>query len=417
MNLTGTPKTIIDQIAAQYPNIHDILKQARAIVPPSTRAIAEYQAAALYTLARGYNKPGARVLEIGTAQGYSAAVLALALPDAEILTLNPHHEEAAGARRALAQFGSRVHVVEAKSWDVLAMFDAEPFDVIFVDGDHKNVRRDLPWWKHLREGGLMLFHDFSPNGTYRACPPVYRALLEFKKELGRAFDVLIVDEGGVGMAGFVKQPGEDLDTEVRDQLATALAYSSASYSYLTGLYQLAASKPSVDGCIVECGVQNGGSAAALALGYKYSHGGREPKLWLFDNFTGVPQPAPEDGGKALMRWSDNPDGWSRGDKASVREVLKKLGIKGAKIIEGQFSASFDKDAYKTGQIAILHIDATLYESTKLAIERFYDLLAPGGLVIVSAYHHWEGIRNAVEGTIITGGNLLKTMEKGVWWRV
>lgn len=416
MILSGTPNAIIKAIEAIHPEIRAVLKQARSIVEPSARAVAEYQAACLYALARRYSKSGARVLEIGTAQGYSATILALAMPDATILTLNPHHEEAVEARKVLHQhFNGRVKVIEAKSWDVLELYQDEPFDFIFIDGDHKNVRLDLPWYKHLKTGSLMLFHDYSPNGTYRACPPVYRALEEAKGELGRGFDVLVVDDGGVGMAGFVKGAADDLDREVRDQLAAAHLYSSASFSYLTSLYQLA-SAVKAEGCLVECGVQSGGSAAALALGLKAARDGVDPKVWLFDNWTGVPKPSlKHDGEKARMRFEQNPDGWSKGDIESVREVFKKVGVKGAKVIEGDFAETFANNAYKTGSIAVLHIDATLYASTKAALERFYPHVVEGGLVIVSAYHHWGGIGQAVHDYFDGEVPTLTQLEKGAYF--
>lgn len=429
MNLSGTPIDIIQAVTSQYPETPIILKQARAIVPPSPRAIAEYQAAALYSLARKWQNNQqedtspeflqrfssigsyrTRVLEIGTAQGYSAAILALALPNATIITLNPHHDEAVGARKVLAQFGERIQVVEQKSWDYLSSFDGKPFDFIFVDGDHKNVRRDFPWYQYLKVGGTMLFHDFSPNGTPRACPPVYRALLELKATLGREFDVLVVDDEGVGMAGFVKQEADMLEDKTRGALATAHAYSSASFSALVGLYQLAEAHKDIEGALVECGVQNGGSAAALALGLGQGH-----QVWLFDNYTGVPAPMPEDGEKATARYDANPDGWAKGDVSLVRECFKSLGIKGAKVIEGEFADTFANNAYKTGKIACLHIDATLYESTKLALERFYDHVVDGGLVIVSAYYHWQGIQLAVEQFFVDGIPTLNALERGAWF--
>lgn len=411
MNLSGTPIDIINVLTAQHREIPAVLKQARGIVPPSTRAIAEYQAAALYALAKPYQRPGVRVLEIGTAQGYSAAVLALALPDAEIVTLNPHHEEAAGARQALAPFSERIQVQEVRSWDYLDRFEGEPFDVIFVDGDHKNVRRDFPWWEHLRTGGLMLFHDFSPNGTYRACPPVYRALLELKQELGRDFDVLVVDDGGVGMAGFVKRAEDTLDEGVRAALATAHTYSSASYPMLVSLYQLAEHHRAVDGVLVECGAQNGGSAAALALGL-----GGDRKTWLFDSFEGVPMPMPEDGEKAMQRFTSNPEGWAKGDVKTARECFRKVGLKAPKVVAGQFADTLSKP-HDTGAIAVLHVDATLHDSTLLALRRFYDDVADGGVVILSAYHHWEGIRFAVAEFLASRGSMvdMKALEKAAWW--
>ena len=97
-----------------------------------------------------------------------------------------------------------VRVVEAFSWDYFAT-DENKYDFVFVDGDHKRIREDLPWWNRLNVDGLFFHHDFSPNGSTRACPPVYRNLLAFRDWLGREFDVLIVDDEKVGMAGFYRR--------------------------------------------------------------------------------------------------------------------------------------------------------------------------------------------------------------------
>lgn len=416
MHLTGTPDEIIDAIALQYPDIRVVMEQIRAHVEPNKRAVAPYQAAVLYALGREHNHPGARVLEIGTAQGYSATVLALAMPDAQITTLNPHGQEADIARHNLAAFGRRITVVEQRSWDYLATYTGAPFDLIFVDGDHKNVRRDLPWRRHLAVGGVMVFHDFSPNGSARPCPPVYRALLEFRTELqakqaDREFDVLVVDDTGVGMAGFVKQNNTDLAHAASDALAVALSYSSASWSYLNGLFSLAERTRDVDGCFVECGCQNGGSAVALAAGL-----GTDRKVWLFDSFTGVPEPEEVDGEKARLRWeSQQPNGWAVGDKATARKALAEVGVKGAKIIVGEFADTFAVEAHKTGAIAVLHLDATLYRSTRAALERFYPLVAEGGMVILSAFNHWQGIRQAVVEYFGQDTPVITPLERGGWF--
>lgn len=393
-----------------HPELVNALLKLREI--RNRRAIEEYQAAALYHIARPYDRKGARVLEIGTAFGYSASVLALAMPRATITTLNPDPAEAAQARANLARFGAQVEVVEAKSWEYLAATNDTAYDLIFCDGDHKNVRLDLPWWKHLRTDGLFIFHDYSPSGAARACPPVFRALNEFRDALARDFDVLVVDDNGTGMAGLTKRMGEDLQTEQRDLLATLNAYSTASFDMIAGLYSLAASVRNVTGAVVECGVQNGGSAATLALGI----GGDRP-LWLFDNFVGVPEPGLEDGGKAMQRWQlKQADGWAKGDVKTVRACLKRFGLRGAKIVSGDFAQTF-ADEHETGAIAVLHIDATLYTSTRQALERFYADIAPGGLVIVSAYHHWPGIQQAVHQFLDVTGEQprMHTLEQAVSW--
>jgi hypothetical protein len=83
------------------------------------------------------------------------------------------------------------------------------FRLIFIDGDHANVHLDFPWWRHLAIGGLFLFHDYSPEGSWRACPPVYRALNIQRDKMSRDFDVAIIDDDNVGMVGYYKQSDDD----------------------------------------------------------------------------------------------------------------------------------------------------------------------------------------------------------------
>ncbi len=207
----GTPDDILDAFAKQHPELPIVLARSRAEVksPKIKREIGPYQAAALYALTKPFDAPGARILEIGTAMGYSASVLAQAAPQAHITTLNPRADEADRARLHLATFPN-VEVVTAFSWDYLATYDGPPFDVIFVDGDHAQVVRDMPWFNHLKLGGLMIHHDYSPAGSWRACPPVFACLNQTCHVLGRGFDVLVVDDQEVGMAGWYRREGETL---------------------------------------------------------------------------------------------------------------------------------------------------------------------------------------------------------------
>ncbi len=48
------------------------------------------------------------------------------------------------------------------------------------------------------------------------------------------------------------------------------------------------------------------------------------------------------------------------------------------------------------EIAILHIDADLYESVKLCLEKFYDSVQPGGYIVLDDYGDWEGCRIATD---------------------
>lgn len=174
----------------------------------SKQRIYDYQALVLFALAAQYNRKGSRLLEIGTYYGFSAAVLAQSCPLGQIDTLNPTPWEWDAARKNLAGF-ENVHLFCTYSWDYYRDYAGPDYDFVFVDGDHKQIRKDFSWWKRVKVGGLFLFHDFSPNGSGRPCPPAYRGLLDFADELGRGPDVSIIDDRHVGMVGWYKESIDD----------------------------------------------------------------------------------------------------------------------------------------------------------------------------------------------------------------
>lgn len=187
-----------------YPGARAALERIRPL--HCKGAIKEYQAGWLYVLTRPFNHTGARILEIGTLCGYSAAAMAEAAPLARTLSSNPNKPEVDTASRRLAGY-TNVKVLAAYSWDYLALSPSDTWDMIFVDGDHKQVQRDLPWFNRLKIGGLMLFHDYSPREAGNPCIPVYEALEAVRREK-RAPDVELVDNNRVGMAGWYRREGE-----------------------------------------------------------------------------------------------------------------------------------------------------------------------------------------------------------------
>jgi len=212
MRVCGTPEDILTEMIRIEPTVDGALRLARGLVQSAKGHIGEHQAACLYVLARAYAFEGASILEIGTLLGYSACVIAEAAPLASIITLNPNREEAAVAGKALARFGN-VRVEPHKSWQFIHWHEGE-FDMIFVDGDHKHILADMPWWNRLKVGGLMVWHDYTPGGVPHPCPPVYEAVNAWRDRLGRALDVEVVDSGGAGMAGLYRREGEVWGQEV-----------------------------------------------------------------------------------------------------------------------------------------------------------------------------------------------------------
>lgn len=384
MKFNDTKETIINDIRLMHPELPIVLEQLKGI-PQKTRQVAEYQAAVLYALAKAYNKRGARILEIGTFIGYSAAALAEGAPKAKIITLNPAAHEVEQAQANLIPY-KNVTVIQAHSWEYLAENPDAKFDLIFVDGDHKRIRADLPFWDKLNAGGLMIFHDYSPPGTYRACPPVFEALNEFKQMLERDFDVLVVDDGGVGMAGFYKHDSTPLADAHRDwvmMIGSLQEYTIHTPARLKALYNIAQTVREVPGGIVDAGAGNGG------IGYLLAKALPDRPILLVDTFQGMPAPTAKDGDKAAWKYGKNKDSWGVFGTEKISTLFKD--VPKVSIIERDLDGiSF------TLPIAVLHVDADFYGGTKAALVGAYDHVSPGGLVIVAAYDHWQGSKAAVD---------------------
>lgn len=207
LHLVGlTPDEITAECRRLRPEVDSILARSRAAVGPSKREIWPHQAAALYVLAAGQARANALCLEIGTAFGYSASILAQAFAAGFVVTLNPKATEAPAARGYLAPFGNVVVIAE-RSATYLAEYRGPKLAMVFVDGSHllDDVRTDCQWYERLAPGGLIVFHDYSPVESRRPSPEAMQAADELGARLGRGPDVLVVDDGLVGMAGWYRE--------------------------------------------------------------------------------------------------------------------------------------------------------------------------------------------------------------------
>ncbi|HEY7213594.1 MAG TPA: O-methyltransferase [Thermoanaerobaculia bacterium] len=114
---------------------------------------------------------GARlILEIGTAIGYGALVLARGAPEARVVTLDVSAERLATARRYLERAGvaGRVDLVEGAALEVLPRLSG-PFDLVYIDAVKTEYRRylDLVLPK-LRVGGLIVCDNLLWSGRVAA---------------------------------------------------------------------------------------------------------------------------------------------------------------------------------------------------------------------------------------------------------
>lgn len=135
--------------------------------PVISTSVQGIEAAELAALAAGK-----RVLEVGSAYGYSACVMALA--GATSVTAVDPHTWIAGSREAMdvnleaCEVRDKVTIRAGFSYQVLPELVAagETFGLIFIDGDHSGqaVMHDGAYAvKLLEPGGTIAFHDYGED--------------------------------------------------------------------------------------------------------------------------------------------------------------------------------------------------------------------------------------------------------------
>lgn len=157
-------------------------------------------------------------------------------------------------------------------------------------------------------------------------------------------------------------------------------------------------KEDVPGDIVEIGVWKGGSVMSMMFVCDYYKQYRT--IHLFDTFSGMTPASDID-----TRVSDNihfnrfiptADAYFH-CKASIEEVKENLNRIKYPCEKINFHVGdICKNTFIPDSIAVLRLDTDFYESTRHELEQFYDVVSPGGFVIIDDYGYWNGARKAVD---------------------
>lgn len=125
-----------------------------------------------------------KILEVGSAIGYSALRMAAANPDAEIHTIEINHSAARYAVRVFERAGlsNRIHLIEGDANEVLPHLAAEgmTFDMIFVDAAKAQYMSFFePCMNMLISGGLLV----SDNVLYKGMTATDELVLHRKRTI------------------------------------------------------------------------------------------------------------------------------------------------------------------------------------------------------------------------------------------
>jgi hypothetical protein len=149
----------------------------------------------------------------------------------------------------------------------------------------------------------------------------------------------------------------------------------------------------VPGDFIEAGVWRGG-VAILMRAVLRAHGDTSRTVWVADSFKGLPRPRPAlfpaDRGLNLHRVR-----YLAVSRAQVEEHFARYGLldRQVRFLEGWFRETLPSAPIE--RLAVLRIDADLYESTRDALVHLYPKLSIGGYVIVDDYGHMPSCRQAV----------------------
>jgi Macrocin-O-methyltransferase (TylF) len=154
------------------------------------------------------------------------------------------------------------------------------------------------------------------------------------------------------------------------------------------------------GAFVECGVARGGCAALLATVATQEFPRRQ--MWLFDSFDGLPSPTSEDYGQDQKSTGRHIRPLVRGSCCGTKDEVEALLFSrfgfardSISLVQGWFQDTLPATKERIGPIALLRIDGDWYESTICCLDNLYDLVVPGGSIIIDDYGVCFGCKKAV----------------------
>ena len=177
--------------------VTDALKELEEFARRENIPIIPHETVAFFRLFLQTMQPKS-LLEIGTAIGFSALLMAEQVPDARITTIDRNEEMIGFAKENFARFDQRnqITLLEGDAVDLLEHIE-QRFDLIFMDSAKSKYIVFLPEvLKRLEVGGVVILDDIFQGGDVaRDIMEVRRGQRTIYRGLQRLFDATLDHPG------------------------------------------------------------------------------------------------------------------------------------------------------------------------------------------------------------------------------
>ena len=177
--------------------VTDALKELEEFARRENIPIIPHETVAFFRLFLQTMQPKS-ILEIGTAIGFSALLMAEQVPDARMTTIDRNEEMIGFAKENFARFDQRnqITLLEGDAVDLLEHIE-QRFDLIFMDSAKSKYIVFLPEvLKRLEVGGVVILDDIFQGGDVaRDIMEVRRGQRTIYRGLQRLFDATLDHPG------------------------------------------------------------------------------------------------------------------------------------------------------------------------------------------------------------------------------
>jgi O-methyltransferase len=214
---------------------------------------------------------------------------------------------------------------------------------------------------------------------------------------------------------------KDYDDELVEIIRAVRPYTMTGHEKLHALISAVRyiARYEVPGDIIECGVWRGGSMQAVARTLD-TMGRHDRDLWLYDTFEGMTAPTEKDvrydGQRAAEQLASNDREtskvWAYASLEDVRAGFAQVPYPAERVhfVKGPVEETIPGQL--PDKISILRLDTDWYESTAHELKHMYDLLVPGGVLMLDDYGWWQGSKQAADEFLERTGERLLLLRMG-----